>query len=404
MVAGISRLCVGLFAALGANEPAVSPETTLTAPVPYPLWSPEQAPPVAAEAPLLEGVRFEVVKKREPEVDGYNWLHGMACVWHKGLLYTFWGHNKGKENTPTEVAQGRHSADGGRTWSPVWMLASHTETEGRSHGVFLSHDGTLWAFLARFGEAFSGLRTEAYALTGEPQGANDGDLTWELRGTVVEGFWPCDEPVQMPDGNWIMAGMDIPDGHKWAWPAVAISKGDDFTAWERVLLPVGENHRDIWGESTVIVDEEEMVVIIRAGHRHDRTLASRSTDLGRTWSDVEWTNLPMACTKAYAGVLSTGRRYLIGTTVRDHGGQRHPLTIAVSKPGEKVFSTVFRIRDDVFPEGPGESTEGARLSYPYAVEHEGYLYVVYSNCGGRGGNRNSGEMAVIPIQALSAAN
>ena len=404
MVAGISLLCVGLFAALGANESAVSPETTLTAPAPYPLWGPEQAPPVAAETPLLEGVRFEVVKKREPEVDGYNWLHGMACVWHKGLLYTFWGHNKGKENTPTEVAQGRHSADGGRTWSPVWMLAPHTETEGRSHGVFLSHDGTLWAFLARFGEKFSGLRTEAYVLTREPQGAKDGDLTWELRGTVVEGFWPCDEPIRMPNGNWIMAGMDIPDGHKWAWPAVAISKGDDFTAWERVLLPVSEDQRDIWGESTVIVDEKEMVVIIRAGYRHDRALASRSTDLGRTWSDVEWTNLPMACTKAYAGVLSTGQRYLIGTTVRDHGGQRHPLTIAVSKPGEKVFSTMFRIRDDVLPEGPGESTEGARLSYPYAVEHEGHLYVVYSNCGGRGGNRNSGEMAVIPIQALSAAN
>lgn len=400
MLFPVSLFCAGLITAIGASEPAAVAKADATAPAPYALWDAEKAPPAASEAPLLEGVRFEVVKKHEPEVDGFNWLHGMACVWHKGLLYTFWGHNKGSENTPTEVAQGRHSTDGGRTWSPVWMVAPHTETEGRSHGVFLSHKGVLWAFLARFGEAFANLRTEAYVLTNEPSGIEGADLDWELQGTVVEGFWPCDEPIRMADGNWIMAGMDIPDGHKWAWPAVAISKGDDFTTWDRVLLPVDKNLRDIWGESTVIVDEEEIMVIVRAGYRHDRALVSRSTDLGRTWSDVQWTNLPMPCTKAYAGILSTGQRYLIGTTVRDHGGQRHPLTIAVSKPGEKVFSNVFRIRDAVSPKGPGESAENARLSYPYAVEHENRLYVVYSNCGSRGGNRNSGEMAVIPLAAL----
>ena len=52
-------------------------------------------------------------------------------------------------------------------------------------------------------------------------------------------------------------------------------------------------------------------------------------------------------------------------------------------------------------DGPGESTPTARLSYPYAIEHEGRLYVVYSNDGGRGKNRNSAEMAVIPVRALS---
>ena len=112
----------------------------------------------------------------------------------------------------------------------------------------------------------------------------------------------------------------------------------------------------------------------------------------------------MPCTKVYGGVLSTGQRFLVGTLVRDHHRQRHPLAIAVGEPGEKALSRVFRIRDDVFPEGPGESVEGAALAYPYAVEHDGYLYVVYSNDGGRHHNLNSAEMAVIPLASLAVSH
>jgi hypothetical protein len=63
----------------------------------------------------------------------------------------------------------------------------------------------------------------------------------------------------------------------------------------------------------------------------------------------------------------------------------------------------------MFPDGPGESHERASLSYPYAIEHEGHLYVGYSNNGGNVGrvgegrelwNNNSAELAVIPVEAL----
>ena len=67
------------------------------------------------------------------------------------------------------------------------------------------------------------------------------------------------------------------------------------------------------------------------------------------------------------------------------------------------FSKVFTIRPAVFPEGPGDSHERASLSYPCAVEHDGRLYVGYSNGGGRGGNNNSAELAVIPVAQLRIA-
>jgi len=100
------------------------------------------------------------------------------------------------------------------------------------------------------------------------------------------------------------------------------------------------------------------------------------------------------------GMLSTGQRYLVCTNAANNGGRRSPLTIAVSKPGAQTFRKVFVIRHGVFAKGPGESNPKAGLSYPCGIEHDGKLYVAYSNNGGRGGNHNSAEMAVIPLEKL----
>jgi len=104
----------------------------------------------------------------------------------------------------------------------------------------------------------------------------------------------------------------------------------------------------------------------------------------------------MATSKPYAGTLSTGQRYLVCTTTADTGGKRSPLTIAVSRPGEATFSKVFVIRRSVFPGGPGVSSERAEFSYPYAIEHEGKLYVGYTHK-----SHVANELAVIPIASLT---
>lgn len=378
------------------NLPSTFAEETL----PFPLWAPEIPVPDTARTPLLEGVRFSVIKKREPEVDGYNWLHGVALAWHQNVLFAFWGHNKSDENTPTEVAQGKHSMDGGLTWSPVWTIASGTFDEGRSHGVFLSCDGALWAFLARFGAGYAHLKTEAFLLARMPLSREDGGVVWEYKGIVAEDFWPCDRPVPLGNENWIMAGARIPNGPGQALPAVAVSRGRDWLHWDVIALPVPETLDAIWGETTILVDSKKVTAIIRGGGTHGYALAASSQDYGKTWTQSRLSNLPMPGTKAYAGVLSTGHQYVVGTFVSDHRGARHPLTIAVSKPALKPFSRLYRIRDALLPQGPGESMESVALSYPYAVEHEGYLYVAYSNDGGRGKNLNSAEMAVIPLASL----
>ena len=216
----------------------------------------------------------------------------------------------------------------------------------------------------------------------------------------------------MEDGNWIMAGIsaggDCSAGGVHP-AAVAISRGDDFTTWDLVVIPVAEDLGAVWGESTLITQGRRITNIARYGAKA-LALVAASDDYGRTWTPSQSSNLPMTTSKPYAGRLSSGEPYLICTTAMDSGSKRTPLTIALGPPGASTFSRVLVIRRSEH-DGEVESHPEAQLSYPYAIEHDGQLYVGYSNSGGGVGrvgegrqlwNNNSGELAVIPIAALRA--
>jgi len=358
------------------------------------LWSPDRRVPLSNDLVPVAGATFHVIKRREPELDGYNWLHGVALAWHNGRLYASFGHNRGAENTAGEEARVCISEDGGQSWGNPSTIDAGDEPElAVSHGVFLAHPGELWAFHGAFYGRMRDVHTRAYVL-------NHDDDTWTQLGVVMEGgFWPMQAPQRMDDGNWIMAGLSVTDGY--GGPndpaAVAVSAGNDFTQWKLVRIPK-QPSLEMWGESTVIVNGPNVLNIAR--WRNPTALVSRSTNFGLTWTECRSSNLPMAASKPYAGILSTGQRYLIATTTADSGNRRSPLTIAVSGPDGLPFRRIFRIRGAEH-DGPGESHPEGQLSYPYAVEHDGKLYVGYSNDGSRGGNRNSAELAILPVASLA---
>jgi hypothetical protein len=305
-----------------------------------PLWDDAQEVPKAAELPLVQGAEFHVLKQKRPDDDGCRWTLGVGLAWHKGKLYASYGFNKGSENTPTEEAHVRVSRDGGKTWDKPVVVDAGEGNLGVSHGVFLSHGGRLWAFMGAFYDNRQRTHTRAYRL-------NETSGQWEPHGVVIDrGFWPMQEPQQMADGNWIMAGFRVASGFGQAGnlPAVAISKGNDFTKWDLVVIPAAPNlGSNLWGESTVIVESKRILNIARYGKKAI-ALLSVSEDHGRSWTPAAPSNLPMATSKPYAGTLSTGQPYLVCTTTADTGGARSPLTIAVGKPGESVFSKVFGLR------------------------------------------------------------
>ncbi len=363
---------------------------------PFVLWDESRPLAKADELPVVDGAEFHVIKKWDKPADGYTFLHGVGLAWHKGKLYASIGHNKGEENTVTEEAQYRVSADGGKTWSELRVIdAGEEENLAVSHGVFLSHQGKLWAFHGAYFGKMQRIHTRAYSLD-ESTGA------WTKHGVVItNGFWALNQPVRMADGNWIMPGIGAgPYSDTGIFPAaVAISHGDDFTKWDFVGIPASEEIGRMWGESSVFVDGATVYNIARYGGGAF-ALVAVSKDYGRIWTASKISNLPMATSKPAAGVLSTGQRYLVCTTTKDTGGRRSPLTIAVSRPGENTFAKVFVIRRSLHPGQPGESAERVSLSYPCATEHDGKLYVGFSNNGGRKGNLNSAELAILPIKSL----
>lgn len=378
----------------------------LLADEPVPLWDLTRPVPKAAELVTVAGVRFSVIKKYEYLSDGYRFLHGVAIVKHRAKLFASFANNKDEENTGREEARYCISEDDGKTWSAPTSIDPLGEPGAAiSHGVFLVHGDSLWAFHGAFTGFLCDLHTRAYRW-------NDASSAWDFQGVTMAGdYWACQEALKMANGNWIMSGFRVgaADAANPQTPAVAISHGDDLMKWDVVTINAAPS-KDLWGESTVILDGKRIVNIARFG-AEAKALVATSDDYGRTWTMSMPSNLPMVTSKPYAGTLSTGQRYLIATTTADSGTRRSPLTIAVTRPGESIFSKIYMIRPAVFPEGPGESHPGAALSYPYAIESDGYLYVGFSNNGGNLGrvgkgrelaNNNSAELAIIPVKKLRA--
>jgi hypothetical protein len=347
----------------------------------YRIWD-DELPPAEVDLPFVPGARFVTIKKREPEKDGFKWLHGVAVAPHQGTLFATWGENKGAENTVTEINRGSRSSDGGLTWSLPETIGPGSDEEGNSHGVFLSRDGVLWCFMARFGKGkgqFPGLCMDAYTL-------DDATNSWQHRGVVGQGIWPLKAPQRLDNGNWFVPGCD----ENWR-AAVGISKGDDLTHWEAIKLPVnGLTHT----EATVWIDGPEIVAILRNQSPQQegpvRAAVCVSKDYGQTWTPSVESNFPMVTSKPFAGGLSTGQRFLVSNVCRGNSNSRSCLTIAVSRPGEKLLSRMWRL------------DAGQGLSYPDACEFDGKLYVAYSWTEASGGNQNSAKLAILPLASLQA--
>lgn len=346
------------------------------------LWDPGVAFPDISKIRYLDLITHVTVHRaREGE---YQFLHGAAIVAHKNVLYAAWANSLIDENSESEILRGRRSYDQGITWSDIEVIGQPLPGEDcRSHCSFLSHDDKLWAFGARFGKirqgsVFPGLKTEAYIL-------DSTNCSWQTVGPVANDAWPYDEPKRMPNGNWIMGAQDSE-----AQAAVLISHGDDFLHWDTVKIPIQDRIKLMFAETTIIIRKMTIVAIIRNSDQ-PFALVSVSLDCGKSWTTAETSNFPMANSKAYAGLLSTGQYFAVSNT-----GSRDTLTVAVSSPGQDQLSHIWKIRQGVTPQPFYKGwAKSAQWSYPYAIEYDGRLFIVYSV------GKEDCELSIIPIRALA---
>ena len=352
----------------------------------FPLWDESVAFPTRESLAFPDGATDVMVHRAG--ADAYSFLHDAAIVQHKGNLFAAWYNCPRGEMVGESLIRGRRSQDGGRTWSGLETIASDVRKQGIMYVpvAFLSHGGTLYAFVTNMkGGPDLVHNCEVFALDKKTN-------TWTSRGFIAGPFLPNCAPQRLADGNFVMAGrMADQPGQKPTIPAVAISRGEDPTKpWSLVrLLPTGkldDGQRIPCPETTVIVEGRDLTALVR--REKANSLVFFSHDDGRTWSEPCEHNFPMASSKIYAGVLSTGQRYLLCNLPT--GRYRDLLVIAVSRPGEKAFVKMWKVRDG----HDAALKAGPEWSYPCAVEADGNLYVVYTS------EKHHCVMTVIPVAAL----
>lgn len=358
------------------------------APAPHLLWKGEGPFPAANDLAPAPGMTHHVIHRA---VEGeYQFALGVALAFHGDTLWASWGASRVDENDSGSILAGSTSTDFGKSWGPLQAIAPGAPgPDSHSHGVFLNHGGTLWAFAARAdyvagGHGYPGLRTEAFRLE---RGA------WTSQGIVArDNFWPLTEPQRTGEGHYIMGGLIVDPENGWpnADAAVAISDGANILQWTPVPIPTGGQGK-YWGETALIVEDDAITALVRYGEK-PIALASFSTDGGKTWTPLRDTNLPNANAKIDAGKLSTGHWYAI-LNVED----RNTLAILIGEPGGRGFSRAWSIRSEPShePRFPGRGKR-PQWAYPYAIERDGNLYVGYAiskeDCG----------LSVLPVGQLVA--
>jgi hypothetical protein len=356
-------------------------ETLTSATDTYQLWTGPAIPSDPAQIPFVAGLDHRTIHR--PNEDEYKFLHGAAILEHEGVWFANWANSPTNENGRHETLRGKRSFDGGVSWTPLEVIGpGFANDERHSHGVLFVHRGKIWTICARFGvgapgKRFPGLSAEAFVFDATED-------RWQSQGIVMKNCWPYDAPVKMGNGNYITGGQD-----KDGLPVVAVSHGDDLTRWKTISIPYPEELAPSFAETTVWAREARVLAIIRGGA--NVAWVATSSDHGKNWTTAQPSNLPMPRAKAYLGQLSTGQLYLISNY-----RNRDTLVISVSKPGKLTLSRIWRVRHgkSAAPHYPG-SAKSKQWSYPYAHEHDGQLYIVYSV-----GKEECG-LSVVPIVSLA---
>lgn len=353
----------------------------------YPLWDDGVPFPTRQELAYPQGACDTMVHRAG--ADGYRFLHDSAIVEHKGTLFAAWYNCPRGEMVGESVIRGRRSQDGGRNWSDAEVIASDRNHRGILYVpvTFLSLGGKLYGFVTNMkGGPDRVWNCEAFVL-------EESTNRWTSRGFITGPFLPNCAAQRLADGNLLMAGrMAEEPGQQPTIPAVAISQGHRVTEpWRLVrLLPTGklpDGRRLGCPETTALVDGAEVTALVRREDGNSLVFVSR--DQGRSWSEPKEHNFAMEPSKIYAGTLSTGQRYVLCNV--PCGSRRSLLVIAVSRPGEKMLSKVWKIRDGY----SAALGAGPEWSYPCAIEFDGKLGIVYTS------EKHHCVLTTIPMKSLA---
>ena len=104
---------------------------------------------------------------------------------------------------------------------------------------------------------------------------------------------------------------------------------------------------------------------------------AQSYDGGRNWTMPVRSDFSDNNTKSFFCALPDGRYLYIGTPVNTRQGTRYPLVLALSEDGFN-YDKCYILSDDRYTRQYEGRWKSGDYGYPYAMVHDGYIYVIVS--------------------------
>ncbi len=336
--------------------------------------------------PELKGGTYTTICDTQKLFGGKYFLHGLAIEEYHGKWYASYAFNKTKENVYGEQCFYQVSEDG-QNWSEPKEIKPNATAYSASHGVLFVDGDSLYCMMPAVD-----FLTGPWGIVAELHRYREAEDTWEFMHNCAASFWPCARPMRMDSGKWIAVGAGGGD------TKVLLSGVNDLTDWTNVKVK-----RAMMGsETTFFSNGQEVVLLMRPkaatvesslgrGEKRFVIGAAYSADGGETFTRAQATELFCSPSKLYGGMLSDGRPYIVFNQSILRAEARDRLLMAVGDPGTMSVNRLYVLAE-----------HNGAISYPYAVERDGTLYVAYSKsiANMSNGNQNDAVLAKVPISNI----
>jgi hypothetical protein len=333
------------------------------------------APGLAEECLAAEPVRSELVGIFRPERGAQQYNHHAAVAAFGGRLFAAWSTGRINEDSPGQHVQFAHSADGRGWTAPHAAVPAEDGLRRWTCGGFWVRGEELWLLAVRYeraryvdGESAPGMCWDAVAL----EGLSWDGSGWRPGGVLLEDFYANEAPRRLPDGRWLMTGVNRRHD-----ALVAVGGAGSVSEWRVVPVNARAGGVKLTEPSWFAARDGRLRLLLRDDGGSRRLWLSESRDGGEKWSPPVPSDLPDAQSKFFAMNLPGGRAAVVGNaTPTPH--RRRLLTLALSPDG-RAFDRLLKLRFDPAAQArlPGMH-KAAGFQYPNATLHAGRLWVIHS--------------------------